>query len=121
MAMQTILKLQQTHKAKTAANIGNKSSPPTDSSSTAVGRYLKDLRKQMSMNYQKQNNVKAILKVKGRKTSDAEETYVVIDDKVSEIYTELEKPCPDKLQLMVKPRSTRRGRLTSWQQINQGT
>jgi hypothetical protein len=39
------------------------------------------------MNYRKQNNVKAILKVKGRKTSDAEETYVVIDEKVSEIYT----------------------------------
>ncbi len=41
----------------------------------------------MSMNYRKQNKVQAVLKVKGRKSSDAEETYVAVDDKVSEIYT----------------------------------
>jgi hypothetical protein len=41
----------------------------------------------MSMTYRNQNKVKAVLKVKGRKSSDAEETYVVVDDKVMEIYT----------------------------------
>ncbi len=33
------------------------------------------------------NKVKAVLKVKGRKSSDAEETFVVVDELVSEIYS----------------------------------
>jgi hypothetical protein len=64
-------------------------SPPTDPSTISFRHYLKDPRMQMSLAYKNKNKMQAVLKViiKCRKSSDAEETYVVIDDKVSEIYS----------------------------------
>jgi hypothetical protein len=53
-----------------SANIWNNSVKPTDPTAPYVGRYLKDLRKQISAANRLANNLDATLKVKGRKGSD---------------------------------------------------
>lgn len=58
---------------------------PTDPTAPYVGRYLRDLRKQMSAAYRLANNLDATLKVKGRKGSDGDEN-VVVDEMVNQIY-----------------------------------
>jgi hypothetical protein len=42
--------------------------------------------------YRTTNKVKAVLKVKSHKSSDAEETFVVVDELVSEIYSGISNP-----------------------------
>ena len=68
-----------------SANIWNNSVQPTDPTAPYVGRYLRDLRKQMSAAYRLANHLDATLKVKGRKGSDGEE-FLIVDEMVNEIH-----------------------------------